>query len=107
MPPWSERSTALRLFVRRSEVSGNGALNRESAGECRTVMTGFERHGPFRPECCGRRIHAGGPAGSDEVTHHVGRAGLAADRQSITRASSPTRSGLSEGPASVARYQPG
>jgi hypothetical protein len=31
MPPWSERSTALRLFVRRSEMSGNGALNKALA----------------------------------------------------------------------------
>jgi hypothetical protein len=54
-----------------------------------------------------RRTHAGWPAGSDEATHHAGRAGPAADRQSITRASWPTRSELSGGPASVARYPPG
>ena len=46
-------------------------------------------------------------AGSDEATHHAGRAGQAADRQSITRASWLTRSELSGGPASVARSPPG
>jgi hypothetical protein len=44
---------------------------------------------------------------TDEATHHAGRAGPAADRHSITRASWPTRSELSGGPASVARYPPG
>jgi hypothetical protein len=42
-----------------------------------------------------------------QATHHAGRAGPAADRQSITRASWPTRSEHSRGPASVARYPPG
>ena len=42
-----------------------------------------------------------------EATHHAGRAGPATDRQSITRASWPTRSELSGGPASVARYPTG
>jgi hypothetical protein len=60
-----------------------------------------------RPAEYRRRTHAGGPAGSDEATHHAGRAGPAADRESITRASWPTRSELSGGPASVARYPPG
>ena len=57
--------------------------------EKRTLPSGTASHSPWPRD--GPNT-AGVPAGSDEATHLAGQAGPAADRQSITRASWPTRS---------------